>query len=305
MGGIVSLVRVQNSKEIRNSISKALDLIEFKLNKSISSAVIKPNLCYYWDTTTGYTTSPKIVAGIIDWIRERFGADIDIKVAEADATAMRTRLAFSILGYEKLAKEKKIELFNLTNGVSVQKSVQVNGCEIEFRVPQLLLESDFFIDVPKLKVMKETCISCAMKNIFGCITSPRKIVYHPILNEAIVGISNILRPDLTIVDGLVALGRFPIKLNLVMAGTDPFQVDWIACQIMGYNPHRVKFLTIAIKEKMEDPRKIMTRGESINSFKRIFPKEHPISLKRSWHTQLALLRAYSKIVDDIIPPILE
>jgi len=306
MGNIVSLVRNRSSeKEIGSSISEALNLINFKLNRTVNSVAIKPNLCYYWDAYTGYTTDPRIVAGIIDYIRESYGADIDIKVVEADATAMRTRYAFKMLGYEKLAKEKNVELFNLCRDKVEERKVNVNGRGIKFRVPCLLLKTDLFINVPKLKVMRETLITCAMKNLFGCIASPRKIVYHPFLNEAIVGINKILHPDLTVVDGLIALGRFPVKLDLIMAGIDPFSVDWVASQIMGYNPSKIKFLKTAMKEKLGNLDGITTCGEKVAVFKQMFPMNNLIFAKWSWNIQLRLLKLYHKIVGDVVPPSLE
>ncbi len=306
LGSVVSLVRAQSSEEkIKDSVSEALALINLKPNNTVESVAIKPNLCYYWDATTGYTTDPKVVAGVIDWVRERYGVDTDIRVVEADATAMRTKLAFLVLGYEKLAKEKKVELFNLSKDSLYEKKVQVNGREITFKVPRLLLKSDLFINVPKLKIMRDVHITCAFKNIFGCIASPRKIVYHPFLNEAIVGINKILYPHLTIVDGLTALGRFPVKLGLIMASTDPFSIDWVASQIMGYNPSRIGFLRVAMREKLGDPEGIMTRGESIQTFKEIFPKVNRFRSKLLMDAQKRLLKLYKKIVKDVVPPALE
>ena len=306
MGDIVSLVRTQSSEDgIKNSIAKALDLIDFNPKAAVKSVAIKVNLCYYWNAATGYTTDPRVVAGIIDYVRERCGDDVDIKVVEADASAMRTKHAFLMLGYEKLAKEKSVKLFNLSNNCVTEQKVEVNGHEIALKIPESLLNSDLFINVPKLKIMRETKITCAFKNIFGCIASPRKIVYHPFLNETIVGINKILRPDLTIVDGLVALGRFPVKLGLIMASTDQFSIDWIASQIMGYNPSRIRFLKIAMKEKVGTPEGTMTRGESIITFKKIFPKENFFSSKRFWGVQLRLLKLYNKIVKDVTHPSLE
>jgi uncharacterized protein (DUF362 family) len=305
MGDIVSLVRVKNSDDIKRSILGAVDLAEFRFPNMVKSVAIKPNLAYYWDAATGYTTDPRVVAAIIDIVREKCGEDVDIRVVEADASAMRTKYAFKVLGYEKLAEEKKVELFNLSKGVLEEKTVQVDKREITFKVPGLLLDSDLFIDVPKLKLMRIVKITCAMKNIFGCIGKPRKIVYHPILNETIVGINKVLKPHLTIVDGLVAAGRFPIKLNLIMASVDPFSIDWVASQIMGYKPSRVKFLKIAIKEKVGDPKGILTRGEEVEKFAKIFPKEGFISTSFLWSIQFWLLKAYQKIVGDIIPPVLE
>ena len=306
MGSVVSLVRTQGSLEsIKGSISEALNLINFNLDGSIESVVIKPNLCYYWDAATGQTTDPQVVSGVIDFVREKCGEDVDIKVVEADASAMRTKYAFTVLGYEKLAKEKDVELFNLSEDVLVEKTVHVNKREISFKVPQLLLNSDLFVNASKLKIMRETKITCAMKNVFGCIGYRRKIVYHPFLEEAIVAINKILRPHVTVVDGLVALGRFPVKLDLIMAGVDPFSVDWVASDIMGYNPSRVGFLRTAMKEKLGNSSGIATCGENVAEFKKVFPGENFASSKYSWSILFGLMKMYRKITGDVIPPVLE
>jgi len=306
VGSVVSLVRTQGSLEsIKGSISEALNLINFNLDGSIESVVIKPNLCYYWDAATGQTTDPQVVSGVIDFVREKCGEDVDIKVVEADASAMRTKYAFPVLGYEKLAKEKDVELFNLSNDNLEEKTVMVGQRELSFQVPQLLLNCNLFINVPKLKVMRETKITCAMKNLFGCIGSPRKVVYHKFLDEAIVGINRLLRPHLTIVDGLVALGRFSVKLGLIMAGVDTFSIDWVASQILGYKPSKVRFLKIAMKNGIGNPKGITTRGASVAEFKKNLQKPKFTSSNYWWNAQSRLLKMYCKVVGDVIPPALE
>jgi uncharacterized protein (DUF362 family) len=162
-----------------------------------------------------------------------------------------------------------------------------------------------FINVPKLKLMRFVKITCAMKNIFGCIGTPRKVIYHKFLNEAVVGINKILRPHLTIVDGLVAAGRFPAKLNLIMASGDSFSVDWVASQIMGYKPYSLEFLKISVKEKVGNPEGVVTCGEPIASFAKLFPRDGLVSISSLWGFQFWLLKAYKKIVGDIIPPVFE
>lgn len=302
INSVVGLVRTSRSEdEIKNSIRKVLDLIDFKMKKPIRTVTIKVNLCYYWNAATGHTTDPLLVTAIVDYVRERCGNDIDIKVVEADATAMRTKYAFLILGYEKWAKEKNVELFNLSNDALTEKEVQVNDRTIKFKIPMTLMKSDLFINIPKLKTHTLTRITCALKNIFGCIGSHRKVVYHPFLNETIVGVNKILHPHLTIVDGLYALSRFPVKLNLIMASVDPFSIDWIASQIMGYNPSKIGFLKVALKEKLGDPDSILTLGESLNTFRKIFPKENLFYSKLLLKTQKTLLTFYEKIVGDVVP----
>jgi len=144
-----------------------------------------------------------------------------------------------------------------------------------------------------------------MKNLFGCIGSPRKVVYHPFLDEAIVGINRVLRPHLTIVEGLVALGRFPVKLGLIMAGVDTFSIDWIASQILGYKPSKVRFLKIAMKNGIGNPEGIATRGASVAEFKKILQKPKFTSSNYWWNAQSRLLKMYCKVVGDVIPPALE
>jgi len=305
MGSAVSLVRVNSpAEDLKGSLTQALDLIGFKHDKPVKSVVIKPNLCYYWDWTTGYTTDPHVVSALIDLFRDWYG-DVNIKVAEADASAMRTRHVFPVLGYEELAKQKSVELVNLSNDALEDRTVRVGGREVSLKVPELLLKCDLFVNVPKLKVLRATHITCAMKNIFGCIGAPKKLVYHPMLNEAIVGMNMVLHPHLNVVDGIVALGSNPVKLGLLLASVDAFSVDWVASQIMGYKPSNVEFLKLAIKEKVGRRDGIVSKGESIEEFRRVFPKPGFSSSNGSWKIMFWLLKAYRKTTGDIIPPVLE
>jgi len=303
MNTIVSLVKTPSTPEgIKNAISESVNLTNFELDHPVNSVVIKPNMCYYWDAATGQTTDPQIVSAIIDFVREKYGTDVDIKVAEADASAMRTNYAFTVLNYDKLAEEKNIELLNLSKGHLEEKTITINKQELKFQVPQILMNCDLFINVPKLKIMRETKITCAMKNLFGAIGFPRKAIYHKHLEEAIVGINRFLKPHLTIVDGLIALGRFPVKLGLIMASVDPFAIDWIASQILGYTPSKVRFLKLAIQDGNKNPREIVTKGASIAEFRKQLQKPAFTSSPYLFGIQSWMLKTYCKLARDVIPP---
>jgi uncharacterized protein (DUF362 family) len=306
MGSTVSLVRCRPDRsDLISSISKAMDLALFNPERKVETVVIKPNLNYYWEPNTGCTTDPQVVGALVDCLRSRYGKDLRIKVAEADASAMRTNHVFPMLGYDKLAREKEIELFNLSEDVLKKEKVKVEGKEIEFEIPQSLLNVDLFVNVPKLKAMRVTKITCAMKNIFGCIATPRKFVYHPILEEAIVGINRLLHPHLTIVDGLVGLGSLPVKLDLIMASVDVFSIDWVVARIVGQNPRGVRFLKIAMHEKLGNPNGISIQGEELESFRKKVPRAGLFSQKLLWAVQFKILRLYKAVSGDVIPPFLE
>lgn len=250
----VSLFKTENGEPSVADISQVLQLINYQAPQHVNSVVIKPNLCYYFNASTGQTTDPRLVGAVIDYLRETYGQTLDIAIAEADASAMQTKIAFRLLGYMKLAEQKQVKLLNLCQDTIKEHEVQVNGQKHTLQVPQTLLNSDLFINMPKLKVMRQVNITCAMKNLFGAIAYPRKAIYHRQLEETIIAINKILMPHLTIVDGLTALGRYPVRLNLLMAGTNSFAVDWVAAQAMGYQPSKIKFLNLAIKEHMGDPK---------------------------------------------------
>ena len=99
-----------SNEEISKVLWRAIDSLDYTFSPNIKNVVIKPNLMYYWDYTTGETTDPKIVSAIIDYVREKLGNAIQIFIAEADASAMRTKYAFKVLGYEKLSKEVRAAL---------------------------------------------------------------------------------------------------------------------------------------------------------------------------------------------------
>ena len=62
-----------DQKSIRSTIFEVLDSVKPITNRNVQSVIIKPNLCYYWHTTTGETTDPRVVSGLTDWVRDRFG----------------------------------------------------------------------------------------------------------------------------------------------------------------------------------------------------------------------------------------
>jgi len=238
----VGLVNVTRYDRLTEAVEQALRLIHFDLNKKFSKIAIKPNLCNYWKSSAGETTDPKVVEAIIDVLRMN-GSPDEIYLVESDATVMKTKYAFKMLGYEKLAKRKNVKLINLgADTLLPVKSNTTNPVLQQIKMPETLTKTDLFISVPKLKLHPLTGLTCALKNQFGCIPIKRKIVFHKSLNKAIAIINKVIAPDLVLVDGIISKGKTPKRLNLIMAGCDPVAVDFIAAKIAGLNPKRIKHI---------------------------------------------------------------
>jgi uncharacterized protein (DUF362 family) len=299
----VALVKTSETLGLEDSVERLLSLIEFD-KENVDRVIIKPNLCYYWKASTGYTTDPRLVEAIIREMRVRYGEDVEIKIAESDASAMKTRYAYRILGYEKLAQKMGVELVNLSQCEAVEKGFKVGDYESTLKIPVMLLECDLFVNVPKLKIMKETQITCGYKNNFGCIATAYKYQYHKRLVDTIIGVNKIISSDLIIVDGVTALGKKPVNLNLVMGGMDIYKVDYVASRIFGYNPGNNPVLRVARREKMGDSRSLTLVGDEMSDFKDI-PMDNPLVTRYMFPTLIRLLKLYAGIVGDVIPPIVE
>ena len=91
---------------------------------------------------------------------------------------MRVKHAIKALDYEKLSKEKNVDIINLSNVESQSVKFTINKKSFSLDIPSMIADSDLLINVPTLKIIDITKITCAMKNLFGCLSVKRKIKYH-------------------------------------------------------------------------------------------------------------------------------
>jgi len=270
---LVSFVKIETEDRIKETIQDALELIQYKFPTDIKNIVIKPNMCYYWDYTTGQTTDPKFVAAIIDLIREKISPDTDISIVESDASAMKCKHVFKMLGYEKLSKEYDVRLVNLSEEENSIHEVTAGTQKFSIAIPRIIEEADLKINIPKIKyALQEIKITCALKNIFGCNPYPKKFIYHSKLGEAIVALNKAMKFDLCVIDGNIVSGVQPQRLGLVMASEDPVAIDAAAARIAGVNPTTMKYLKLAAQEGLGNT-DLVERGTPLNYFKARYPKK--------------------------------
>jgi uncharacterized protein (DUF362 family) len=192
-------------------------------------------------------------------------------------------------------------------GDIITKEAIVHGNKIELPINKLLLESDTIINIPTIKSHREIGFTCALKNIFGVISKERKYSYHKNLSQTIVAINKIVRSNLVIVDGIYVNGKYPKKMNLIIASDDSVAIDILTADIMGYNPNQISYLKLAISEKLGgiEPFNITENSVTLKEIKENFPKINYRLDNLSWKMLLFALKTYAAIVGDIIPPVLE
>jgi uncharacterized protein (DUF362 family) len=80
--------------------------------------------------------------------------------------------------------------------------------------------------------------SGAIKNLFGCIPSNRRIYLHPYLPEVFYRLYSVFKPQLTIMDARIGIegngptkGN-PVKMGLMLTGNDALALDITAAKVM-------------------------------------------------------------------------
>ena len=269
---LVSFVQIKQNASLTEAISNSLKLINYRFPDNVKNVVIKPNLCYYWDYSTGCTTDPAFIGALIDLLRQKIKSDPKISIVESDASAMKCKYAFKILGYNSLSEKYNVDLINLSEEKAEVMQIEVGGYHFSFMIPHVVQNADLRINVPKLKYSDEELgITCALKNLYGCNPYPKKYRLHPMLAEAIVALNKAMKFNLCLLDGDIVVGVRTSKLGLVMASQDPVAFDAAAARIAGLNPNKLEYLKLARKEGLGTT--VFTeRGVPLDYFMGWYPK---------------------------------
>jgi uncharacterized protein (DUF362 family) len=206
---------------------------------------LKPNLVVASRAASGATTHPEIAEAIILYLREH-GFN-ELAILEGSWLGEDTERAFRNCGFEELARRHRVRLVDLKRDAAVKKRVG----DLELSICRTALETDFLINLPVLKAHCQTALTCALKNLKGCIPDSEKRRYHALgLHRPIAALAAALRPSLTIVDALCGdltfeEGGNPVRMDRIIAGTDPVLLDTYAANLIGLHPDEVPYIGLA------------------------------------------------------------
>jgi len=128
-----------------------------------------------------------------------------------------------------------------------------------------------------LKTHPQVKVSLGFKNLKGCLdTASRKAFHMKGLEHLIFLLNQLLKCDLTIIDGIYMLEKGPDAMvgvahrkNLIIASRDTFACDCVGATILGFEPSRIGYLNeyAKINDRPLDISKIQIIGESIEPLK--------------------------------------
>ena len=293
-------VAVEASNNIEKAIIKGLEEVRYKqILKKDDTIFLKPNLT--WQIyKPGVTTSPSVLESTIKILQKRC-KHIIVGESTAARHAWESESCFKGHGIDQICKNYGVELVNLSKKPMITKSVSVCGERIRLKVSKFILDRiDKFVTLPVMKCHVATYVTLSLKNQWGAIPDPNRLLYHPFLHKGIVAINKIYNPDLVIMDCLYGLDGpgpihgNPIPVNRIICGNNPVATDLFTINYMKINPSLVKHLKLAIDDGL-GPRsldEIQIIGENEGT--------HKFRMYRTLYDRIAVFVMYHKAVNDFV-----
>lgn len=242
---------VKGSDPVETTV-KALDLIEADVVKALSIAkpvLIKPNYINSKSPSTGITTDGRVVEGIVKFLRDHNFKEVSIGEGSGFGETFE---AFKEAGLDAVAERWGVRLIDLNRDEFVEVNPPDPLSLKKVRVAKTAVESQI-ISVPKLKLHRIATVTLSLKNMMGALASKGTMHAGLSLSENIADLASLLKPRLSVVDGIIAgegheTSGNPVEMDLVIAGTDPVAVDAVGSEVMGVRPSDVKHLVFAEKK---------------------------------------------------------
>ena len=270
----VAIVKGERGHE---PVFKALDLIDYK--KALAgrdTVLIKVNFICEATWDSGATTDPIVVEAIIKKLSD---LPVKVYVVESDATMTNADKAYVATGMKGMCDRNGVEFLNLRHQKDKVTLKVPNGETLNsVKVPRIVAESAV-ISAAKLKTHMATTVTLGMKNMFGLLPDKFKGKFHARgISNVVVDINSVLKPALTVIDGFVGMegngpvDGTPVKMDLIIAGTDAVATDATASRIMGIDPKGIKHIRRAYEKGLGNMNNVEIVGEKIDDVIRNFKR---------------------------------
>jgi uncharacterized protein (DUF362 family) len=308
------LTEAQVEDMVRYAVAMAGGLHQ-RIEADAEWVVIKVNIVELKEQGSGVITDWRVVKGLIKILHEIVPkARISIAEGAGDwvppgSPEVQGRMLFAdgfeIAGFRQLLSDPDLEginldIIDLNFDDPVEVSVPDGGYSRDkWKLPLSVLECDFLITVPVLKIHDVIGMTNAIKNFVGIAPGiiygwPKLNGYPPrsgnpgiphvpgILDETIVDLFTAAEVDFAVVDAIMCMERFktdendgnPVRMNTIIASADVVAADAISAQLIGLNPLDFEYITLAAHKGLGQCNldRIKVKGAAIDQIARRFEK---------------------------------
>jgi uncharacterized protein (DUF362 family) len=233
---------------------------------------VKPNMSHP-EYLPGVVTCPELLGELVGLLRDEVS---EVIVGESNGFNYPCKSAFEKTGIETAVRIAGGSVINLSEDKVVKVKFPSNSSPLkELFLPKTVLDADAVVDLPLMKTHEFAMYSGAIKNLFGCVPSNRRIYLHPYLPEVFYRLYSVLKPQLTIMDARVGIegngptkGK-PVKMDLMLISNDALAIDITTAKIMELN-WKKSYLNYIMKKTDLQEEAILVQGLQVTEVKRKF-----------------------------------
>lgn len=258
---------------IYNAVCKFMEELHIEKElKPESKIVIKPNLVMASNPKAPITTHPFVIKAVVRWLRERNFKNITLAESSGGPyTSPIMKNIYRVCEMNTLEPDLKLNDDFSAKTVPCPKGFQNHS----FHLITPITESDYIINICKLKTHAMTGYSGGIKNLFGTIPGLEKPQMHyrwpeiEKFSNMLLELAQTVNPQLTIIDAIDAMeGNGPTggtshPMHLLLAAKDMYTQDWFAAKLMGINPDHIVMLRQAREKGLLHSDQINFCGDEI------------------------------------------
>lgn len=273
---------------VENMIYEAVQLIGGfgKIVSKGDTVFIKANIVTDQPPESGVCTDPRVLEALTSILLKQ-GCE---KVLVGEGTSVdieHARDAFRNTGLDKAIKHAGGEVVYLDEEPYTEVDIPGGRTFKKLSLPKVILDSDVYVSVPKMKTHLMTLVTLGIKNSQGILSLRDKKRFHrEDFHLKMVDVIKAAKPNLVVIDGIIAgegLGPIypnPVEMNLIIASTDVVAADAVASAVMGIDPFEVATTRLAHADGIGvgNLDSIEVKGKSIEQVRRYFqrPKWNPV-----------------------------
>jgi uncharacterized protein (DUF362 family) len=269
-----TLVSIVHTSDPVEGPKRALDMIGAgDILDRYERVLIKPNYVNASHPSTGVTTDPRVVKGIVEYLLDHGWSTREFAVGEGGMVSYDTMETFRSTGLVDALEEYDVMLYDLNAQPHVEVSIPGGKSLKTVKVAKPFIDYDCILSVPKLKVHCWSLSTLSMKNMMGGILP--KGIMHDDLHQKIVDLNKAFGPELTVIDGIIGcqgheLACDPINSDVIIAGEDFVATDAVGSFLMGLCPDDIPYLKMAKKAGLgeNEMEKIEYMGEPISKLRK-------------------------------------
>jgi uncharacterized protein (DUF362 family) len=248
-----------SASDIKRMTAEAVDLVGGigRYVKPGQSVVIKPNLFAPYPPPV--SVDRRVIAAVVSLCKSAGAGKVTVVEgvsvgslmkrvnieksgpSKTMTRGMKTIDVMKLLGVKRAVEEAGGEVLGVEDGPRVKTAVTGGKVLTTIDYPRSVLEADVFINLPALKTHTMTMVTLGVKNLQGLLNEADRYYGHrDDLDQHMVDIMKVRKPDLTIIDGLIGMegmgageGGGPVPLGVLVTGADPVATDAVASMVMG------------------------------------------------------------------------